>query len=218
MQTPYTKVAKLWHVGMVASGLDAALRRYMRRIELAVPDAPRVLDVGCGTGVLSHAILERYPRAQVLATDADERMAQSAARIAARRGISSEHLTVGVADIHEPAHVRLYPTNEHYTITPEAFDLVITGAVLEHADLSRAIPALADLVAPGGSFLNVGMGELPVTKVYEKLYGAAIVPRQQVISMLQDAGFQTPHVKPLAPTDIPANLTRCGIVARKPDR
>jgi 2-polyprenyl-3-methyl-5-hydroxy-6-metoxy-1,4-benzoquinol methylase len=216
MKTPYTKVAKLWHTGMVLSGLDASLRRYMQRVELSLPQAPRVLDAGCGSGVLGQAILERFPQAQVIATDVDERMAESAERIARKRGHTSDRFTVAIGDIHEPARMRLLTNGEVVTVGEGTFDLVITGAVLEHADLSKAIPALAALVAPNGYFFNIGMGELPIVKVYEKMYGAAMLSRSEIMAQLRAAGFEQPHIKPLAPTELPANLTRSGIIARKP--
>ncbi len=43
--------------------------RMLERLDLVKLEPERVLDLGCGTGTQTHALLKRYPRAQVVALD-----------------------------------------------------------------------------------------------------------------------------------------------------
>ncbi len=213
-QTRYARIAGLWHFGMVLSGLDSGLRRYIKRLPLALAPGAKVLDVGCGTGVLGQAILEKFPEVEVIATDYDEQMCRSAAKVAQRSGFKAPQYRVGLADIHAPEEVTwLDRTRER--LDEESFDLVIAGAVLEHADLDRAIPNLRRLLKAGGQFINVGMDMHHFTRIYEHLYHCRLMPTETVRKAFETYGFTNSHVVPLKFREFPANVTRVGIFGSK---
>lgn len=217
METPYSPVANIWGFGMSVSGLNHGLVRYMQRLPVALPAQPRVLDAGCGTGILGFAMLRRSPEARVLASDADSVMCANARRYARRRGLTPEQFSVGQADIHTPAQVTMADGSEH-TLASESFDVVMAGAVLEHTDLSRAIPALTALVRPGGWFVNVGMSTATFVKVYEVLFQLERIPEQEIAQRIERAGMIDVQTVPLRAREFPTNLTRSGVIARKPER
>ncbi|MBF0261337.1 MAG: methyltransferase domain-containing protein [Magnetococcales bacterium] len=47
----------------------AAGRLAARLAERALPEAPRILEIGCGTGLLTRHLVRLYPQATILATD-----------------------------------------------------------------------------------------------------------------------------------------------------
>ncbi len=73
--------------------------RFYRRVAAlaGVADGERVLDVGCGTGGLSLAVLGTMPGARVVALDPDLEALRRAARTARRRGVGIT-LVRGFAD------------------------------------------------------------------------------------------------------------------------
>lgn len=106
------------------------LRRY------ALPDAPAVLDAGCGTGEATRRLAEAFPRAAVLGVD-----------------ILDHHLELArAASTHLGARVRY----EHRTLfslglADASFDLVVCRHVLQsipHAE--RAVAELVRVTRPGG--------------------------------------------------------------------
>jgi malonyl-CoA O-methyltransferase len=99
-----------------------------------LPPAPRVLELGCGTGLLTRRLLAGIAGGSFLVTDA------SAAMVAAARASTGDaRCRFAVLDA------------EHPGVAAGSFDLVASGFVAQwFADLGGSLTRLAGLVAPGG--------------------------------------------------------------------
>jgi malonyl-CoA O-methyltransferase len=103
-------------------------------------DAPRILEIGCGTGLLTREISALWPRATLIATDLAPEML-SAARAS---GVSAQLLAMdGEAPGFDGRH----------------FDLILSSLAFQwFADLPGALARLHDLLRPGGSLYFATMG------------------------------------------------------------
>ena len=100
---------------------------------MALPENPRVLEVGCGTGFLTANLRALLPTAQWLLTDISERMV---ARCRARFGDSAQ---VMVMDGERPSCAN------------GAFDLICSSLAFQwFENMDAALARLAALLAPGG--------------------------------------------------------------------
>lgn len=76
------------------TGMNPGYHRHLRlsaqRLGL-VQRAPRILDLCCGTGLSTEAILETYPHAQVVALDASRGMLEAARKKSVLRGVELVH-------------------------------------------------------------------------------------------------------------------------------
>src|SRR4051812_624561 len=72
--------------------LDASARGLLDRVamEVRLPGAPVIVDVGTGHGVLALAALERWPAARVVAADASSGMLREARSAAAAAGLGDD--------------------------------------------------------------------------------------------------------------------------------
>lgn len=94
-------------------------------------EAPRVLDLGCGTGDLTRLAHERLRARETLGVDA------SGAMLARAAGHAGGGVSFHLADI--------------ATFTEGAYDVVLSNAALHWVpDHEALLPRLAALVAPGG--------------------------------------------------------------------
>jgi len=127
------------------SSLAKLLESSARELAAKLPEAPaRVLDVGCGSGVWSLAIAERFPSTHVTGQDLPAVLESFLARA------DSLKLRDRVATIPGDMNAVSLPAG--------AFDLVVIANVLRLEPKERAASLLGKLaaaVAPGGALLIV---------------------------------------------------------------
>jgi malonyl-CoA O-methyltransferase len=105
--------------------------------------SPRVLELGCGTGLFSRHLLARYPDGTFLLTDLAPPMVEQC-----RRNLANAHKQSVSFDIMDAAR----PTAEGL------FDLIATSMTLHWlADPAAALETLSKLLAPGGVLVYAGI-------------------------------------------------------------
>jgi SAM-dependent methyltransferase len=127
--------------------LAQALRQVDFAALRAVPDrqwrTPRVLDVGCGTGMLLGELLRRVPRIAAQGVDASaDMLAHARKALAGRSNIHLERATLG------PGATAGLP------FAPGTFDLIVcTNTLHAIGEPVVALAGLARLLAPGGQLV-----------------------------------------------------------------
>ncbi len=102
---------------------------------LPLPANPRVLEIGCGTGFLSAALMPQLPGASWTITDIAPEMVERARAV----------LPEGTATF-------LAMDGEQPTLPPQSFDLVCSSLAAQwFTNLGQGISNLAAMVAPGGT-------------------------------------------------------------------
>jgi SAM-dependent methyltransferase len=106
----------------------------------------RVLDLGCGDGILLGTILQALPESSGIALDFSPLMLEQAQR---RLEAFPGRCVVAEADLLDPAWQRL---------VPGPFEAVVSGFAIHHLPHPRKRELYAEvfaLLAPGGVFLNL---------------------------------------------------------------
>jgi ubiquinone/menaquinone biosynthesis C-methylase UbiE len=151
-QRYFNELASRWDSLPAPEGAPGRVRAFVTRA--AAPDAERILDVGCGTGVLLPALRERCPRAAITELDlAEEMLRENAAkwRQAPIRWVCAD--------------------GARLPFRGAAFDLVLCFGVLPHfEDLTAALAELARVLRAGGA-LAVGhlMGSAELNAFHRSL-------------------------------------------------
>jgi ubiquinone/menaquinone biosynthesis C-methylase UbiE len=125
---------------------DEQMEVLFRLIEARGGAINRFADLGCGDGVLSAAILDRFPESSAVLVDFSETMLKEAKKRLADRSADLRFL---MADLGEEAWVDVVKDRS-------PFDLIVSGFCVHHQPdevKKRIYSEIYDLLNPGGLFV-----------------------------------------------------------------
>ncbi len=172
-------------------GVEEALRLALARC--ALPPRARVLEIGCGTGILTRALATALPDARITAIDRDARLLAEARRRCAERHIRFER---------QDAAALPYAAR--------SFDLAICRYVLMHQEAPLVVVGeMHRLVAPGGYAIafepdwgaravyppNAGEARLLELAIAARRYGwPDVLIGRKLFALFRQAGFLPVHI------------------------
>ncbi|PKO91957.1 MAG: bifunctional 3-demethylubiquinol 3-O-methyltransferase/2-polyprenyl-6-hydroxyphenol methylase [Betaproteobacteria bacterium HGW-Betaproteobacteria-1] len=149
----------------------------------------RVLDVGCGGGILTESMVQRG--ADVTGIDLGEKALKVARLHSLESGIKVDYRLVSVEAL--------------ATEEPESFDVVTCMEMLEHVpDPAAIISACSRLVKPGGHVFFSTINRNP------KAYLFAVVGAEYVLNMLPKGTHE--YEKFIKPSELSAYVRRSGLM------
>ncbi|MEJ7710422.1 MAG: class I SAM-dependent methyltransferase [Pyrinomonadaceae bacterium] len=139
--TLYDRIAGLYNLTFKVNGYGRSLERYFESSLPLLPVGARILDAGCGTGLLTKALTRALPRpAKITAMD----LSASSLRTA-RDGVKSSAHEICFAQ----ANLLALPFADN------SFDLVVTSGALEYVSLPLGFAELARVIAPRGHLVHI---------------------------------------------------------------
>lgn len=175
----YSLIAKFYDsiiLGLL--GHKKAAEYYVKQLPYKRGESIKVLDAGSGTGLYTFAILKRFPNAKIIAFDLNHEMLKvMRSKVKEKKLLNSVRLFR--ADIISP----LPEVNEK-------FDLIITGGILEHVDIDKAVKNLSKYVKINGYFLNAGVEDSIKGKIVGIFWGFKPLPGDRVIEVFINSGFK----------------------------
>jgi tRNA (cmo5U34)-methyltransferase len=128
-------------IPLAAEQIDVLLRV----VRLAVSRIDRLLDLGCGDGILGRAVMAEHPGAYGAFLDFSEYMIE-----AAKKKADVQRASFAVHDLGSKTWVK--------SVGDQPFDLVLSGFSIHHLPDERKrelYREIFDLLRPGGMFLNL---------------------------------------------------------------
>jgi ubiquinone/menaquinone biosynthesis C-methylase UbiE len=138
----------------------------------------RLLDAGCGTGLMALRVAARYPDCTVHGVDLSPRMIDIARKDAAKRGLTVDFRAGSITDLPYPE---------------ASFDVVVTNIMYHHLDLAekrQAVAEIARVLKPGGRYVSAEFGPRARNALERRLAKGeyTLYP-----SHLTEAGFTITH-------------------------
>ena len=165
----YDRIARLYDLTFKVNGYGRSLDQYFATHPLPVSRGAKILDAGCGTGLLTLALLRsvRFP-VSIMTLDL------SSTSVAAAR--KSLYYSSG-----RKRNVTF--TQGNLLCLPfadESLDLVVTSGALEYVKLEDGLTELARVIAPGGHLLHFPVHPSAVGVLLEILFRFKSHPPREV--------------------------------------
>jgi ubiquinone/menaquinone biosynthesis C-methylase UbiE len=155
----YDRIARVYDLTFKVNGYGRSLDQYFAAHPLPVSRGAKILDAGCGTGLLTLALL-RSLRFPVCITALD--LSQTSV-VAARKSLyysSGRKRDVTFTQ----GNLLSLP------FADESLDLVVTSGALEYVPLEEGLTELARVIAPGGHLLHLPVHPSVIGVVLEILF------------------------------------------------
>jgi ubiquinone/menaquinone biosynthesis C-methylase UbiE len=198
----YDKIAAYYNLTFKLNGYGRSLDEYFDNYPLPVSRGAKILDAGCGTGLLTLALLRtlHFP-VSITALDL------SATSItAARKAVNDS-----------PGRTRDVSFAEGNLLSlpfaDNSLDLVVTSGALEYVPLAEGMTELSRVIVPGGHLLHIPCRPSVATTFLEILFRFKKHPRKEVLGQTEQH-FRMVHEYRFPPLQI-IGWSKTAILAQK---
>lgn len=165
----YDRIAGLYDITFKFNGYSRSLEKYLEEHLPPLPAQARVLDAGCGTGLLTLALLKVLDQPlRITAIDLSASSLVTARRAVAENSGRTQSVKFAQANLLQ------------LPFADDSFDLIMTSGVLEYVSLSAGFNELARVIRPGGYMLHLPVRPSPASKLLEVMFRFKAHPPKEV--------------------------------------
>ncbi len=170
----YDRIARFYDLTFKLNGYGRSLDQYFENHPLPVSRGHRILDAGCGTGLLTMALLRaiRFP-VSITALDLSSTSVAAARKALYYSGGRKRDVTF------TQGNMLCLP------FADESLDLVVTAGALEYVPLEDGLTELARVIVPGGHLLHLPIRPGVAGKFLEILFRFKSHPPKEVINQTE---------------------------------
>lgn len=165
----YDRIAGLYDLTFKLNGYGRSLDQYFRDYPPPAFRGAKILDAGCGTGLLTLALLRSLDvPVNITAIDLSGSSIAKAKKAVAESGDRTHKLSF------IQGNVLSLP------FADASFDLIVTSGVLEYVPLGDGFSELARVIAPGGHLLNLPIRPSLASTLLELMFRFKTHPPREV--------------------------------------
>lgn len=166
----YDKIAGFYDLTFKLNGYGRSLDQYFASHPLPVSREARILDAGCGTGLLTLALLRtlRFP-VRITALDLSATSIEAARRAVIESPGRSRDASFAQGNLLS------------LPFADNSFDMVVTSGALEYVPLQDGMNELARVIDSGGHLLHIPCRPSPASTFLEILFRFKHHPPREVL-------------------------------------
>lgn len=167
----YDKIASYYDLTFKLNGYGRSLDQYFSLHPLPISPGAKILDAGCGTGLLTLALLRNvhFP-VEITALDLSATSLEAAKKAIAESPGRTQDVTFTEGNLLS------------LPFADNSLDLVVTSGALEYVPLGEGMTEIARVIAPGGHLLHLPCRPTPASLFLEILFRFKSHPRSHVLS------------------------------------
>jgi ubiquinone/menaquinone biosynthesis C-methylase UbiE len=167
----YDQIADVHNLSFKVNGYRQSLEKYLVNKDLALPKNFRVLDAGCGTGIMTSALYRSGLRPhQTVALDLSGK-----SLTVARKEFIEDKEVVHNSVRYVQGNILSLPFEDN------SFDLILTCGVLEYVPLDEGFTEIARVLKPEGYVVFVPIRPSLMGKVLERIYSFKTQKTRQIL-------------------------------------
>lgn len=160
----YDRQAKIYALTFKLNGYERSLRKYFQQKFANLPENARILDVGCGTGLVSYSFLSAMRKPlSLISFDLSFASLQIARRETEVRRRERQIFA-------ECRNAFLQADMLKMPFADASFDAVLSSGSLEYVPINEGIAEMARVVKPNGLLAILPTRPTLATKILEKFY------------------------------------------------
>lgn len=165
----YDRIAGLYDITFKFNRYSHSLEKYLEEHLPPLPAQARVLDAGCGTGLLTLALLKVLDQPlRITAIDLSSSSLTTARKAVAENSGRTQSVRFAQANLLQ------------LPFADDTFDLIMTSGVLEYVPLGEGFTELARVIRPGGYMLHLPVRPSPASKLLEVMFRFKAHPPREV--------------------------------------
>ncbi len=198
----YDKIAAFYDLTFKLNGYGRSLDQYFDNNPLPVSRGAKILDAGCGTGLLTLALLRNlhFP-VDITALDLSTTSISAARKAVAEAPGRRQDVTFTEGNLLS------------LPFTDNSLDLVVTSGALEYVPLGEGMNELARVLSPGGYLLHIPCRPSVATTFLEILFRFKKHPRREILGETEKH-FRIVHEYRFPPAQI-IGWSKTAILAQK---
>jgi len=200
----YDKIAAFYDLTFKLNGYGRSLDQYFAENPLPISRGAKILDAGCGTGLLTLALMRsvHFP-VNIIALDLSTTSIGAARKAVAESPGRARDVTFTEGNLLSLP----FPDN--------SLDLVVTSGALEYVPLDEGMAELARVIMPGGHLLHIPCRRpSPATTFLEILFRFKSHPRKEILNQTE-RHFRMVHEYRFPPLQI-IGWSKTAMLAQKP--
>jgi len=199
----YDKIAAFYDLTFKLNGYGRSLDQYFAENPLPISRGAKILDAGCGTGLLTLALMRsvHFP-VNIIALDLSTTSIGAARKAVAESPGRARDVTFTEGNLLSLP----FPDN--------SLDLVVTSGALEYVPLDEGMAELARVIMPGGHLLHIPCRRpSPATTFLEILFRFKSHPRKEILNQTE-RHFRMVHEYRFPPLQV-IGWSKTAMLARK---
>lgn len=187
----YNNRAQHYELDMAIAGyhrlLNYALKRISQKTE--IKPKPKIVDVGCGTGLSTQIALKYIPDAQIFGMDLSEKMLDKYVKV---------NNKAFIGDFNNPTTVKPFSSKLKQLKSYGPFDFAISAASVSEYGNQNAVQYMHDLLKKEGKLIMVGMKKNQLSRFTGKFWGYKPAGLKKMQEYCYNAGFSKVFVVPIS--------------------
>lgn len=208
-KTVYNSRAQKYERAMHTFHYASSLRQAILSLPLQLPEKAKILELGCGTGITTDALLKKFLGAQLVGMDYSEEMLALCKQ-------KFPQLILLQGDFNRGESFVSFPEGKPVILPLASYDFIFSsGAVSEYGDLAKVLPLVYSLLKRGGVFVNIGIKRNVVGWIMGKLWHFTAPGKEKFMSACRETGFSQVEEVKISWKYFPTSFVKYAVVGKK---